>query len=183
MPIKGQPLNNLPVSSWEYCCAIGQDSHRFCSDEEMTANPQRRLVLGGLVLPGQTPLTGNSDADVILHALTNAISGISGVNILGSRADQLCLQQGITDSAIYLREALAELGAWQLSHISVAVEAKRPRLESLIADIKNRLAELTGLLPEDIGLTATSGEGLTAFGRGEGVQVFCQITARRPAHQ
>lgn len=166
--------------SYEYCSAIGQDSHRFVTAEGFAAHPQRQLVLGGLVLPGERPLDGNSDADVVLHALINAISGVSGVNILGARTDQLCLAEGITDSAVYLQEALATLGQWRLSHISFAVEAKTPRLAGWIGPMKIRLAELTGLQPLDIGLTATSGEGLTAFGRGEGIQAFCQVTARRP---
>ena len=167
------------AAGYEYCSAIGQDSHRFVSAEGLAAQPQRQLMLAGLALPGETPLAGNSDADVVLHALTNAISGISGVNILGARTDQLCLAEGITDSAAYLREALATLGLWQLCHISLAVEAKTPRLAGLVESMKIRLAELTGLQPSDIGLTATTGEGLTAFGRGEGIQVFCQVTARR----
>ncbi len=183
MEMKGKPVAAMTGTAWEYASAIGQDSHRFCTPEEQAADPQRQLVLGGLILAGQLPLAGNSDADVVLHALTNAISGLSGVNILGSRADQLCLQQGITDSVVYLREALATLDGWQLSHISVAVEGKRPRLEAHIAAIRHCLAELAGLTDADVGLTATSGEGLTAFGRGEGLQVFCQITARRPENR
>jgi len=161
-----------------YCSALGQDSHRFLTAEEQEACPERLLMLAGLPYPGEMPLAGNSDADVILHALTNAISGITGRNILGSRADQLCLEQGITDSAVYLREALVDLAAagWSLTHISVAVEGRRPRLAGRIDDMKRRLAELTGLRPTEIGLTATSGEGLTAFGRGLGLQAFCQIT-------
>ena len=54
------------------------------------------------------PLAGNSDADVVLHALTNAISGLTGVNILGETADRLCLEEGITDSFQYLQAAMAE---------------------------------------------------------------------------
>jgi 2-C-methyl-D-erythritol 2,4-cyclodiphosphate synthase len=167
------------MKTYEYRSAIGQDSHRFLTDAEQAAQPHRRLVLAGTVMPDETPLAGNSDADVLLHALVNAISGISGVNILGSRADQLCLKEGITDSTAYLREALTTLGEWQLCHVSIAVEGQRPRLAPWTEAMKTRLAELTGLLTPDIGLTATSGEGLTAFGRGEGLQAFCQITVRR----
>ncbi len=164
---------------WEYCSAIGQDSHRMMTVVEQISRPDRQLILAGVILPGETPLAGNSDADVILHALTNAISGVTGVNILGARADQLCLEQGITDSAVYLREALATLGKWQIGHVSIAVEAKKPHLAAWIPAMRARLAALVGLEIADIGLTATSGEGLTAFGRGEGIQAFCQITVRR----
>ncbi len=164
---------------YEYCSAIGQDSHRFLSAMEEAAQPGRRLMLAGVAIPNEVPLAGNSDADVVLHALTNAISGVSGVNILGSRADRLCLDEGVTDSAAYLREALATLGDWQLTHISLSVEGDKPRLAQHIDAMKASLAALTGLTAADIGLTATSGEGLTAFGRGLGVQVFCMVTAKR----
>ncbi len=166
---------------WEYCGALGQDSHRFMTEDERSADPARILTLGGLAWPDEMPLAGNSDADVILHALTNAISGLTGHNILGARADELCLKQGITDSAVYLRESLADLAAsgWHLCHISLAIEGKRPHFAGRTEALRQKLAELTGLAEERVGLTATSGEGLTPFGRGEGLQVICQITAKR----
>lgn len=170
---------------WEYASAIGQDSHRFSSDLDLAGEPDRRLILGGLVLEGERPLAGNSDADVLLHALTNAVSGITGRNILGSRADELCLRQGIRDSAVYLQEALSDLYelGWSLTHLSLSVEGKRPKFAPWMDALRQRLAELTGLHIQDVGLTATSGEELTSFGRGEGLQVFCLITVRRPADQ
>ena len=164
---------------FEFCNAIGQDSHRFMTPDEWAGQPDRQLMLAGIALPGELPLAGNSDADVVLHALTNAISGVSGINILGAVSDRLCLEDGITDSAAYLRAAQATLGSWQLSHISISIEGKRPRFAPFIAAMRARLAELTGLDPFEIGITATSGEGMTAFGRGEGLQVFCVVTARR----
>jgi len=163
----------------EFCSSIGQDSHRFLTADEWSAQPDRRLILAGVVLPGETPLAGNSDADVILHALTNAISGISGINILGSVADQLCLDKGITDSSVYLQRAIETLGDWQITHLSFSIEGKRPKFSPVIPVMKERLAEMTGLNAQDVGLTATSGEGLTAFGRGEGLQAICIVTARR----
>ena len=169
------------ASAWEYASAIGQDSHRFVNNQELADEPNRLLILGGVVLSDERPLAGNSDADVVLHALTNAISGITGRNILGKRADELCLVQGIRDSAVYLGEALSDLQSlgWHLSHLSFSIEGRRPKLAPWIEAIRQHLAELTGLQSADVGLTATSGEGLTAFGRGEGLQVFCLISVKR----
>ena len=65
--------------------AIGQDSHRFDF-----GNTEKPLVLGGVIFDNHVPLLGKSDADVILHSLTNAISGITCVNIIGKIADDLC---------------------------------------------------------------------------------------------
>lgn len=156
--------------------SIGQDSHRF----EAVPTPGRPLRLGGITIPDAPALEGNSDADVLLHAVTNAVSGLTGVNVLGETADRMCREQGITDSALYLAKAMESLGGIEPTHLSVSVEAQRPRLAEHIPAIRRRLSELTGLPLESIGLTATSGEGLTDFGRGLGIQVFCILSARKP---
>jgi 2-C-methyl-D-erythritol 2,4-cyclodiphosphate synthase len=153
---------------------LGQDSHRF--DFENNAKP---LKLGGVIFATHPPLQGNSDADVVLHALTNAISGITGVNVLGAVSDELCFKHGITDSRVYVQEALKYLKDWQICHVSCSIEAKTPKISPKLDEMKSCMSELLGLNREDIGITATTGEGLTAFGRGEGVQVFCIITAVR----
>jgi 2-C-methyl-D-erythritol 2,4-cyclodiphosphate synthase len=151
---------------------LGQDSHSFDFK-----NKTKQLILGGVIFEGESPLKGNSDADVVLHALCNAISGITGINILGNIADHLCLKQGITDSRIYVQEALKYLKNWRICHISCSIECKIPKIMPKISTMKLSISELLALEPQDIGITATTGEGLTAFGRGEGIQVFCIITA------
>lgn len=152
--------------------AIGQDSHRFDFD-----NQEKTLMLGGVAFLDEPPLKGNSDADVVLHAITNAISGISGVNILGKISDDIC-KQGITDSRVYLQEALKYLTKHRLTHVSVSLECKRPKITPKIPEMKQSIAEQLGLNMENIGITATSGEGLTDFGRGEGIQAFVIVSAQ-----
>lgn len=169
---------------YEYANGIGQDSHRFMQPVEAklkTADKwPKQLILAGVVFPRETPLVANSDGDAVLHALTNAISGVTGINILGTIADQMC-KDGITDSSAYLAKALsfsADQG-WELTHISISIEAKRPKLTPMIGPMKVRLGELAGIDPQRIGITATSGENLTRFGEGEGIMVFCSVTMRR----
>ncbi len=164
----------------QYRSAIGQDSHRFVSESDWEKQPERMLVLGGVAIPGERPLDGNSDADVVLHALTNAISGISGINILGPVADRMCQEQKITDSTAYLRVALETLGKRRLIHISISLECKHPRMAPHIPGMRERIAALTGVSTDDVGITATSGEGLTDFGRGEGIAALCVVTAFCP---
>lgn len=174
---------NTPLKSeLVWASAIGQDSHRFVSPEEQKKQPRRQLILAGIIIPGERALSGNSDADVILHALTNAISGLSGVNILGNTADRLCHDEGITDSAVYLQEAVNSLNGWQISHVSISVEAKQPKLAVWIDLMKENIARLLQVSKDQVGLTATSGEDLTAFGRGEGMQSICIISGYRPAN-
>lgn len=154
-------------------CAIGQDSHRLVEGSE------KPLVLGGVVFEDATYYTqANSDGDVMLHALTNAISGITCKNILGEIADEMC-RNGIVDSGRYLEVALADLQEkdMRIVHISFTVECKKPKLSGHIEAMRQRIAELCqGITPGHIGITATSGEGLTSFGKGEGISVFCVIT-------
>ena len=89
----------------------------------------------------------------------------------------MCLDQGITDSAAYVKAALATLRSFRITHVSIGIEGKRPVLSPYMDSIKTSIANLLGIKPSDVGLTATSGEGLTAFGRGEGLQAFVIVTA------
>jgi 2-C-methyl-D-erythritol 2,4-cyclodiphosphate synthase len=150
---------------------IGQDSHRF--DFE---NKEKKLILGGIVFEGEPPLEGNSDADVILHSITNAISGVTCVNILGEISDDLCLNKGITDSSVYLKEAMKYLNDYRIVHLSISIECKRPKISPRIGEIRRSLSILLGIPENCIGITATSGEGLTSFGQGQGIQVLSIIT-------
>ncbi|MEK7991963.1 MAG: 2-C-methyl-D-erythritol 2,4-cyclodiphosphate synthase [Thiotrichaceae bacterium] len=151
---------------------LGQDSHRF--EAQKTA---KQLILGGVVFENEHALLGNSDADVVLHAIANGISGITGVNILGKISDDLCLNQGIADSKIYVQEALKYLNGWKICHVSCSFECQKPKITPKIAEIKQSIAQLLDLTVDDVGITATTGEGLTDFGRGEGIQVLCIVTA------
>ena len=151
---------------------LGQDSHRFDFD-----NKTKKLILGGVVFDDEPPLQGNSDADVVLHALCNAISGITGVNVLGTVSDTLCQKYGVTNSRFYVQEALNYIKDWRVTHISCSIECKIPKITPKISAMKASISELLGLENSDVGITATSGEGLTAFGRGEGIQVLCIVTA------
>ena len=151
--------------------AIGQDSHRF--DFE---NTEKKLVLGGVIFEGEPPLEGNSDADVILHSVTNAVSGVTCVNILGGISDELCLEQGITDSSVYLREALKYLNDLRIIHLSISIECLHPKITPKIGEIRRSLSKLLDIPESCIGITATTGEGLTSFGQGLGIQVLSIIT-------
>lgn len=150
---------------------IGQDSHRFDFEDK-----NKKLILGGVVFEGHPPLQGNSDADVVLHSITNAISGVTCVNILGKISDDMCLNQGITDSRAYLAEALKYLGDSQIRHISISIECQTPKISPRIPEMRESLARLLSIPENCIGITATTGEGLTQFGQGLGIQVFSCVT-------
>ncbi len=150
---------------------IGQDSHRLEKGEK------RALMLGGIEIPSDLSLQGNSDADLVLHALCNAISGISGKVIIGPYTDKLCLEKGITDSVEYVKETLKTLKKYKITHVSVAIECVKPKIVPHIDKMRSKLAAILNIKIEDVGITATSGEGLTSFGQGNGIQAFVIVTA------
>ncbi len=149
---------------------IGQDSHKF--DFE---NKSKRLVLGGIFFEGAPGLLGNSDADVVLHALTNAISGITCKNILGEKTDKLC-EKGITNSEEYLKVALEYLHS-KIVHVSISIECRIPKITPKIEEMRNNISRILNISSNNIGITATSGEGLTEVGKGNGISVICIVTS------
>lgn len=150
---------------------LGLDSHRFVEGE--TDKP---FVLGGVVFDDAPALSGNSDADVILHALTDAISGVTGVTVIGAVADKMC-RAGVTDSKAYLAVALESLGDWRLSHVSIALECLRPKIDPKVPAIRKSIAGLLGLEVADVCITATTGEQLNDVGRGLGIHATVIVTA------
>ena len=149
--------------------AIGQDSHRFDFESK-----NKNLVLGGIVFENATPTLGNSDADVVLHSITNAISGITCKNVLGNITDEMC-KNGITDSEEYVKEALKYLNE-KIIHISISIECKTPKISPKIEEMRKNIARILNISENSVGITATTGEGLTEFGKGNGISVFSCIT-------
>ena len=159
-------VNNF---SQPFRIGLGQDHHRLLAQKLNTSGCP--LTLGGYVIPDQElSLEANSDGDVILHALCNTLSSALGGGSLSTISDPLC-QQGITDSRQYLEYflKLVEQANYQISNLSVSLEALQPKLETHRQKITESLARILGLEVNQIGLTFTSGEGLTACGRGEGI--------------
>lgn len=153
---------------------IGQDSHRFDFEDK-----EKKLILGGVTFENHTPLSGNSDADVIFHAITNAISGVTCVNILGKISDEMCLNQGIKDSSVYLKEAMKYLVDKKIVHLSISIECLTPKISPKIPELRQSIARTLEIPENCIGITATTGEGLTQFGQGLGIQVFCIVTVEQ----
>jgi 2-C-methyl-D-erythritol 2,4-cyclodiphosphate synthase len=155
----------------DYRVGIGQDSHPF-------AKTKKPLVLCGVTYADEQGLEGNSDADVILHALCNALGSSIGKGSLSTYSDKMCLEQGITDSREYVKVAYSlvkDLG-YRVNNVSIAIEAKKPKLEKRFPEMKKSIADLLYIKPEDVGITATTGEGLTDFGKGLGIQAIAFVS-------
>lgn len=150
---------------------IGRDSHRFLSSDST-----KPCVIGGITFEDVPGLDADSDGDVVYHAICNAITSLSGVPILTGIARDLCRKDGITDSQVYLEKAVKTLGGQKLVHVALSLEGKRPFFEDKIESMRQKIARVLCLRLDQVGLTAISGEGLTDFGCGDGIQCFCILT-------
>lgn len=164
------------MPEYVYLSTIGQDSHRF---GEPCGNCS--IMLGGVRIPSDRPVIANSDGDVILHAITNAVSGYTGKIVLGGIADKLCLEDGIKDSSVFLEKAIEDISGAKIIHCSVTLECLVPKIKPHLDVIRSKIAELLDLPVSSVGLTATTGEGLTSFGKGEGIQAFVILSFRKEA--
>ncbi|MEK6891670.1 MAG: 2-C-methyl-D-erythritol 4-phosphate cytidylyltransferase [Nanoarchaeota archaeon] len=146
---------------------FGQDSHVFSKDKS------KKLILGGYTIPNETGLEANSDGDLILHALFNALSSAIGEKSLGFYVDKM-YKSGITDSKEYLKVILQKLNQKNLkiNNLSISIEALKPKLEKHTDKIIESLSKILNLNKENIGITYTSGDNLTSFGQGKGMQCF-----------
>lgn len=150
---------------------IGQDSHRFLPPESA-----KLCVIAGTIFDDVPGFNANSDGDIVYHAICNAISSVTGILILGAIADDLCLKEGITDSEVYLREANKTLGSQKVTHVAATIEGKKPKFKLRLPEMRQNIARVMGLDITQVGITATTGEGLTDFGCGDGVQCFVIVT-------
>jgi 2-C-methyl-D-erythritol 2,4-cyclodiphosphate synthase len=154
-----------------YRTGLGQDSHRF-----LPVDSSKPCSVGGVLFDGVPGLDAESDGDVVFHAICNAISSLTGVGILTGVARDLCRKDGITDSQVYVERALQTLGKQKIVHAAFTLEGKRPQFEDRIETMRKKIASVLRLRPAAVGLTATTGAGLTDFGCGDGIQCFCILT-------
>ena len=144
---------------------IGIDSHAFA--------PGRRLVLGGVEIPHDQGLEGHSDADVLAHAITDALLGAAGLGDIGQHFPDTDERWRDADSMELLRVVVARVGA--VAHVDCTVMMERPKLSPNRDAIR---ASLEAVLGCTVNVKATTGEGMGFVGRGEGVAALAVVTLR-----
>src|SRR5271163_701341 len=142
---------------------IGYDSHRLAQG--------RRLVLGGVEIPGELGLEGHSDADVLTHAVIDALLGAAGMGDIGEHFPDTEERFSDADSIELLKQVVAKLSAagWEVVNVDCTVVMERPKLGAHREQIRRRLAQAIGLQEQRLNVKATTGEGIGFVGRGEGV--------------
>ena len=142
---------------------IGYDIHRF--------QEGRPLVLGGVTLPGETGLAGHSDADVLLHAVIDALLGAAGLGDIGQRFPPDDPAYAGADSLRLLAEvrAAVEEAGYRPVNVDATVIAERPRLEPHVAAMRRAIGGALGLDEGRVSVKATTNEGIGDIGRGEAI--------------
>ncbi len=148
---------------------IGHDTHRLA--------PGGPLRLGGIDVAHDHHLVGHSDADVLLHAVTDALLGAAALPDIGERFPDTEPANRGRDSAEMLRAALEAVGeaGWRLGNVDCVVLAQRPKLAPHKQAIRRRLAEILGVEADRVGLKAKTGEGLGQIGREEAIAAQCVV--------
>jgi 2-C-methyl-D-erythritol 2,4-cyclodiphosphate synthase len=142
---------------------IGIDSHAFA--------PGRRLILGGVEIPHDRGLLGYSDADVLAHAIADALLGAAGLGDIGQHFPDTDPRWKGADSIELLRVVVARVGA--VAHVDCTVMMERPKLSPHRDAIR---ASLEAVLGCTVNVKATTGEGMGFVGRGEGVAALAVAT-------
>ncbi len=151
---------------------IGYDCHRLAAG--------RRLILGGVEIPHELGLEGHSDADVLTHAVIDALLGAAGLGDIGEHFPDTEERYRDADSLVLLETVVTTVIATGLEVVNVdcTVVLEAPRLAPHRQKIRERLARALGLSPTRVNVKATTGEGMGFVGRGEGVAALAVASLR-----
>jgi 2-C-methyl-D-erythritol 2,4-cyclodiphosphate synthase len=152
----------------------GYDAHRFASG--------RRLILGGVEIPFELGLHGYSDADVLTHAVIDALLGAAGLGDIGSHFPSSDPQyEGISSLELLRRtRGLLEREGWTAVNVDAAAVLERPRLGPYTEGMRSTLAKALGLGRDRVSVKAKTSDGLGFPGRGEGIEAHAVALIERP---
>jgi 2-C-methyl-D-erythritol 2,4-cyclodiphosphate synthase len=151
---------------------LGVDTHAFA--------PGRPLILGGVTVPHDAGLAGHSDADVLTHAVIDALLGAAGLGDIGSHFPDTDAAFKDADSLELLRDVVGRLAGQGLAigNVDATVVMERPKLGPHRERIRASLAGALGVAATAVNVKATTGEGMGFVGRGEGVAAMAVATVR-----
>lgn len=139
----------------------------------------RPCILGGVMIPSEVGPDGHSDADVLLHALADAIFGAAGLRDIGHYFPNTDPNLKGIDSKIIVRKAIEEVKerGWQIGNVDIVLIGERPKIMLQVDEIKKSVANLLKISPAEVGLKATTNEGMDSLGQGKAiaVQAICLL--------
>ena len=155
---------------------LGVDAHAFAAPDA-----GRKLVLGGVEIPLEKGLIGHSDADVLAHAITDALLGAAGLEDLGHFFPDSDERYRDADSLELLREARSLVGgSWGVANVDAVVICERPKIRDYREAMRKNLASALGIEPARVSVRGTTTEKLGFPGREEGIaaQAVCLLESR-----
>ena len=157
----------------EFRSGIGYDLHR------LTAG--RKLILGGVEIAAEKGLAGHSDADILLHAVTDALLGAAGLGDIGQHFPPSDPQWRDADSGVFLRHArrLVEESGYRLVNVDAVVVLEKPKLAPFRDAIRESLADKLGVSPDRVSVKAKTAEGLGPIGQGEAAEAYVVVLVSR----
>jgi 2-C-methyl-D-erythritol 2,4-cyclodiphosphate synthase len=145
----------------------------------------RPLVLGGVTIPHSHGLLGHSDADALLHAITDALFGAAGLGDIGRHFPDTDAAFKGADSAVLLAEAARRVRAegWQIANVDSTVVAQAPKLAPYIGAMRERIAAVLGLAPDAVNVKAKTAEKMGPVGEGRAIETraVCLLLKAAPA--
>ncbi len=152
---------------------IGFDIHRFAAG--------RKLILGGVEIPSPEGLDGHSDADVLCHALADALLGAIADGDIGQHFPNTDLRWKDADSVELLRQVVLRVKAkgFHIVNVDAMITAEKPKVMPYAQRMRECLAPVLGVTIDDVSIKATTMEGLGAIGRGEGIAVMAVATVEK----
>ena len=151
----------------------GYDVHKFADD--------RKLIIGGVEIKHQKGLLGHSDADVLLHAITDAVLSACALKDIGHYFPDNDEKFKDADSSVLLKTALDLIKdkGYVVTSVSAVIMAEKPKLSPYIDSIKNRIADIICIPVDRVGLSATTLEGLGFVGREEGICSSATVVVKK----
>lgn len=163
------------MSQTEFRVGLGHDRHRLVAG--------RALVLGGVTIEFEQGLDGHSDADVLLHAITDAILGAAGLGDIGEWFPNTDPQWAGVDSTVFLRAAVQQVAerGWHVVNLDCTIHAERPKLSPFKRTIADRIAGLLGISEDRVNVKAKTGEKVGPIGRQEAMDADAVVLLERRA--
>lgn len=171
--VSREPVENTVAKSAPkppaYRVGFGHDTHRLV--------PDRRLVLGGVEIPFELGLAGHSDADVLLHAVIDAMLGAAGAGDIGEMFPDTDPRYKDVDSRELMRAATEHVRSlnWRVANVDCTVHAQRPKLSPYKPQIRESLAALLGVSLEQVNVKAKTGEHVGPVGLGEAMMADAAV--------
>lgn len=153
----------------KYRTGIGYDVHAFSDN--------RKLIIGGIEIPHHKGLAGHLDADVLLHAITDALLGALALGDIGKHFPDTDEQFKDVDSAILLKKTyqLIKEKGYKIGNIDSVVVLQKPKLAEYIPQIQEKISSILETGTDQISIKATTTEGLGFIGREEGISAFASV--------